>query len=229
MSEIVKIDDHVEQALNRRLEQYIGKPNIEAVLEIHAEGYQELEEVFNDLMLKRLNIDEAEGEQLDQIGKVIGQPRMSFDDDFYRILLYARIGINVSNGEPERIINTLKLLTKAFYVHYMNLGGGEIEVGSDGVINPLSVEFLLTNLQKVVMGGIRVNSLRIYSPDEAFAIAGPNQKTLGLGFGDDSVADSGGKLAEQYTIKKKFSIFGNNTSDLGFGDDRDPLTGGVLL
>ena len=229
MSEITKIENHVELALERRLEQYLDKPNIEALIEIHSEGYQELENVFEDLRTKRLNIADAEGYQLDQIGLIINQPRMNFDDVFYRILLFARIGINVSNGEPERIINTLKLLTRANFVHYMNNGRAEIEVGSDGVINPLSVEFLISNLQKVVVGGVRVNNLRIYSPTEAFALDGPNQKTIGLGLGTIADSEVGGTFGQLYTIKNKFSFAGNNTSDGGLGSIYDPLVGGVLI
>lgn len=229
MSEITKIDNHVELALERRLEQYIGKENIKHLIEIEAESYQELEDVFFDLLTKRLDIDVAEGVQLDNIGGLVGQERLGFDDIFYRILIKARIGINVSNGEAERIINTTKLLTKAKFVHYMNQKNAEVAVGSDGVINPLSVEFLISNLQKVVMGGVRVNYLAIYSPDEAFAFDGPNQKTAGMGYGDMNDSSVGGKQATLYTIKNKFSFAGNNTSDSGYGSIHDPLVGGVLI
>lgn len=230
MSEVIKIENHVEQALERRLEQYVGKVNLQKFIEIETEEFQELEQLFFDLRDKRLNINDAEGVQLDNLGAMVGQKdRLGFDDDFYRILIQARIGINVSNGEPERIINTLKLLTKAGYVHYMNLKNAEIAVGSDGVINPLSVEFLISNLQKVVVGGVRVNYLAIYSPTEAFAFDGPNQKTIGKGFGSLSDSTVGGKLATLYTIKNKFSFAGNNTSDGGYGSIHDPLVGGVLI
>ena len=62
-------------------------------------GIQDLETTFCDLLEKRLGIYEASGFQLDQIGTIVGQERLGFDDDFYRILLLARIGANISNGE----------------------------------------------------------------------------------------------------------------------------------
>lgn len=226
--QITKIENHIDEALSRRLEQWIGKPNMEKVLTIHAGGYQELENTLINLRDKTFSIDDSEGFQLDLIGELVGQARMGFDDAFYRILLYARIGINISNGEPERIINTLKLLTKAKFIHYMNLRGGEIAIGSDGVINPLSVEFLISNIQRVVMGGVRVNYLAMYDGEDSFALEGANQKTIGKGLGSIYDASAGGKLAQSYTIKNKFSFSGNNTSDGGLGSIYDPLVGGVF-
>lgn len=226
--QINKIENHVELAVARELEQWIGKENIEHLIVVHAEGYQDLENVLMDIRDKTFSIPDAEGVQLDLIGKLIGQERLNFDDDFYRILILARIGINVSNGEPERIINTIKLLTKANNVHYMNLRGAEIALGSDGVINPLTVEFLISNLQRVVMGGVRVDYLAMYDEEEAFSLGGTNQVSPGVGFGEIDDINLGGMLAELYTIKNKFSFSGNNTTDEGFGDLYDPLVGGVF-
>lgn len=225
---VIEITDHVEQALDRRLEQWKEKPNMESFLRALLNGHQDLESTFFDL-INRLDIFLSEGVQLDNIGKIVGQDRLGFDDDFYRILILARIGINISSGEAERIISTAKLLTKANYIHYMNLLNGEIAIGSDGVINPLSVEFLITNLQRVVMGGVRIDYLAIYDKTEAFAIAGTNVKTLGRGFGSTTDLATGGKLATLYTINKFFSFSGNNTNDGGFGAIKDPLVGGVLI
>ena len=228
MSEILEIDNHIEQGLERRLEQWADKTNLEKVLNALIAGTQEIETMFFDLLNKRLDLNQAVGEQLDQVGLIVGQDRLNFDDDFYRILLLARIGINVSNGEPERIIDTIKLLTSASFIHYINLKKAEISIGSDGIINPLTVEFLITNLQRVVMGGVRVNQLCIYDPDEAFAMDGTNTKTVGKGFGTNSDLNVGGKFGQCYNIKNKFSFNGNNTSDSGFGTNADPLVGGVF-
>lgn len=228
MSNVIKIDNHIEQGLDRRLEQWKDKENLEGIIRALITGAQSLENTFFDLCDARLGVFEASGAQLDQIGILVGQERLNFDDDFYRILLLARIGANVSNGEPERIIDTLKLLTAADFVHYMNLNNAEIAVGSDGIINPLTVEFLITNLQRVVMGGVRVNYLCIYDPIEAFSMAGVNAKSPGLGFGTTADNSIGGKFGQCYNIKKKFSFDGNNASDGGFGTIQDPLVGGAM-
>lgn len=228
MGEITKIENHVELGLERRLQQWKEKPNLKKAIRALISGNQELENSLYELLNNRTELDLVSGKQLDQFGTIVGQERLGFDDDFYRILLLARIGINISNGEPERIIDTLKLLTKANFIHYMNLNYGEIAVGSDGVINPLTVEFLIQNLQKVVMGGVRVNYLCMYDKDEAFSLDGTNQKSIGKGFGTINDTSIGGKLAQSYRIKNKFSFGGGNTNDDGFGTINDPLVGGTL-
>ena len=228
MSQITKIDNHVEQALDRRLQQWKCAENLEKMLISLMAGTQELEQTFIDLRDARLGVNEAYGEQLDRIGDIVGQTRLNFDDDFYRILLLARIGSNISNGEPERIIDVLKLFTIANFVHYMNINDAEIQLGSDGIINPLTVEFLLTNMQRVVVGGVRINHLCIYDGEDSFSFNGNNTKTIGKGFGSIYDVNAGGKFAQCYTVKNGFSFDGNSTSDNGFGTIADSLVGGVF-
>lgn len=224
-----KITNHSEQGLDRRLEQWKDKQNLEKAIKAFISGAQSLEDTLFDLKEKRLGVFDAEGKQLDRIGEIVGQVRLNFGDDFYRILLLARIGINVSNGESERVINTARLLTAANFIHNRNYFNGEIGIGSDGQINPLTVDFLISNLQRVAMAGVRINELCIYDPDEAFAMDGPNVKTIGQGFGSIYDNEVGGKFGQCYTIKNKFSFSGNNTSDSGFGTLQDPLVGGVFV
>jgi hypothetical protein len=230
MSDVTKIENHVDDGLKRLLEQWKNKDNMENILRSLLGGVQELEETFFDLRDERLDLSNSNtvGQQLDNYGEIVGQDRNNLDDDFYRVLLNAKIGINVSNGEPERVINTLKLLTSATNVHYKNLRSAEIEMGSDGQINPLTVEFLLKNMNRVVMGGVRMGTMCIYDKDEAFAMAGTNSKTIGKGFGTINDTNVGGKFGQCYNIKNKFSFSGNNTSDSGFGTIKDPLIGGGM-
>lgn len=229
MSDITKITDHVSEGLDRRLEQWKDKPNLANSISALISGFDDLEDLFFDLCDKRLDIFAAEGFQLDQIGTIVGQARLGFDDDFYRILLLVAIGINVSNGEPERIISTLKLLTQADFVHYMNLGNAEIGLGTDGIINPITIDFLIENMDRVVMGGVRINYICFYDKTEAFAMAGTNTKTIGKGFGTVADVNLGGKFGQCYTRKANFSFDGNNSTDEGFGTIADPLVGGVLI
>lgn len=226
--EIVKITDHEAQAFARFMEQWKNKTNMERVVRALIGGYPEMETAGFDLLDKTLNIDNAEGEQLDVIGIIVGQQRLGFDDAFYRILLRVRIGINVSEGEPARIISTAKILTNADFVHYMNLRNGEIAIGTDGIIDVVTKDFLLSNLQKVLMGGVRLDYVATYEKDEAFAFIGNNATAAAKGFGSTTDALAGGKLGTINVIKNKFSFDGNATGDGGFGSVFDPLIGGVF-
>jgi hypothetical protein len=48
--------------------------------------------------------------QLDVIGRIVGQPRVSADDVFFRRLLRARIAVNRSSGTPAQLLAVLQLL-----------------------------------------------------------------------------------------------------------------------
>lgn len=226
--EITKILNHEQLAFSRFLEQWKNKPNMEKVVRALVGSYPEFETIFFDIQDKTLNIYEAVGAQLDVIGEIVGQERLDFDDDFYRVLLLTRIGINISEGEPNSIISTAKILTNATFIHYMNLFGGEIAIGTDGIIDLVTKDFLLLNLQKVIIGSFRLDYVATYEKDEAFAFAGVNGSAAAKGFGTIADANIGGKFAKINVFSTNFSFAGNNTSDGGFGTIYDPLVGGVF-
>ncbi len=226
--EITIITDHKKLAFARFLEQWKNKTNMERSIRALVGGYDEMETMFFQILDETFDIDVAIGAQLDVLGIIVGQGRLSFADDFYRILLRARIGINISEGEPERIISTAKILTGATFLHYMNLRNGEVAIGTDGIIDVVTKDFLLKNLQRVLMGGVRLDYVATYEVDEAFAFSGINATATAKGFGTTVDALAGGKFAKINVIKDKFSFSGNATGDGGFGSIADPLVGGVF-
>lgn len=227
-NEVIKITNHQSLAFARFLEQWKKKPNMESAIRAIVGGYPEMETLFFDLIEKRFDISLAEGEQLDVLGVIVGQERLGFDDAFYRILLQVRIGINVSEGDPERIISIAKLLTGASFIHYMNLDDGEVAIGTDGTIDLVTKNFMLTNLAKVLMAGVRLDYVATYEKDEAFAVTGPNANAAAKGFGTIADVNAGGKLATINIVTTKFSFGGSTVGDNGFGTIVDPLVGGVL-
>jgi hypothetical protein len=100
------IPNHAEQALALLLQQFKGKPKIEALITAFMTQVQELEEVFFDLLLMR-TLELATGVQLDVLGRLLGQTRGALDDDGYRIWLRGRILLNKSSGTTEDVINFL--------------------------------------------------------------------------------------------------------------------------
>lgn len=69
-----QVKDYVEIARSRITEQFRGKENIDNLMRMWLEGYQEIQEVILDLF-GVLDIDSARGEQLELIGEIVGQPR----------------------------------------------------------------------------------------------------------------------------------------------------------
>jgi hypothetical protein len=71
---------------------------------------------FDDLeratqsLFRVLSIDDSEGAQLDNIGRLIGQPRTVTDDATYRLFLKARIQANRSTGSAEDIYSVMRAL-----------------------------------------------------------------------------------------------------------------------
>lgn len=225
------ISNHVAQAVNRFIQQYKRMARMAAIMEALVNQIQDLEDVGVD-MFTALSLDYAVGAQLDLIGRIVVQPREGFDDDFYRILLKVKIGINNSSGEPSSIINTLQLLTSATLVHYQNLGNANVLLGVDTELDPVLIDFIYANMEKVVMAGVKIDAIVSFDPDESFSFDGVGP--VGLGFSSLADPSSGGKFA--YLNRPTFPKFAFSTiagaadpTGSGFGALADPSAGGMLV
>lgn len=88
--------DHVDQALNARLEDYRGLPRFEELLRILAEQVQEIEDALWEIAQD--DVDSAVGTQLDGFGAIVGAERQGLTDPNYRALIRATIRANRSEG-----------------------------------------------------------------------------------------------------------------------------------
>lgn len=232
--EIELIETHEDDALDRLLEQYKGKPQIEGVISSITAQIQDMENVAYSLIVGRA-IATAEGVQLDLIGTIVGLARVSGQsDDTYRTLLYVKIGTNTSQGAPPKIISIYKLLTGASVVFYQNLTRASIllavDIDIDPDNDPDAVRLIYQNIQNVVAGGVKVDYLICFSPDEdAFAFAGSNSSAPAKGFGSTLDSEAGGKLAHVHRLIIPFAFDGLSVNRGGFGSIRDPLVGGTLV
>ena len=214
---------HETDALDRLISQYKDRPNIEGVIKSETDQDQEFETEIQDVLLKR-QIEFANGEELDRIGDLVGQNRQGFADDFYRVLLFVKIGQNVSNGEMSRVISVMKLLANDALVHGQWLGNAEIDLAVGTDLDPDLVDFIYQNIEKVVAGGVRVGQIACFDPDEPFSFAGPGP--AGLGFGTTADPLVGGKFAFLHLRTTPFAFAGDDESAAGFGSVFDPIVGG---
>lgn len=227
---LTQITTHISDALNRRIQQYKTKQKLAALITALVGQIQDAEDAtFNMITLRALEF--ATGEQLDRFGEIVVQDRQGFDDDFYRVLLRVKIGINNSSGEPESIINTIKLLTEATLVHYQNLGDGSIGLSTNGTIDSSLIDFIFNNMQQVVMAGVRIDFIACFDPDESFSFDGTGP--IGLGFSSLAAPTTGGKFA--FLHRKTTPVFAFNSvagvgdpGGSGFGTLADPLAGGLM-
>lgn len=226
MAEVTPITTHVDDALARKIEQYKDTPKFDGLVTSLVEQIQLIEDAAHPLFLKRM-LAEAEGAQLDGFGKIVGLARQGFDDDFYRILLNVKIGQNISSGEPERVIAVMKILVQANLVHYQNHGDGEISLSVDAEIAEDFVDFIYSNMQKMIMAGVRITYISTFDPDESFSMDGTGP--IGLGFSSLADPSSGGKLAYIHRLKFPFAMEGDDRNADGFGALGDPFAGGVFV
>jgi uncharacterized protein YjgD (DUF1641 family) len=221
-----KILTHAQDALKRLLEQYKDANNIKNIINIYTTQIQEIEDILYDMFLNR-SVQNGIGNQLDLIGYIVGAERQGWSDDIYKLVLFAKIGQNVSNGEPERIIDILKLLSQATIVHFMNLGNAEIELGTDGIIDSNLINFVFANLSESLAGAIRLNIISFFDKDEPFSFAGASTNPS-EGFSSTSTPLIGGKFAYLKTYDLDFAFFGSDLDAAGFGTIVDSLIGGVF-
>ena len=224
-----KIDNHEEIALKQRLEQWKQSPNIEAFIKVYTTQIQELEDAFHPMFLNRA-LANAIGQQLDEIGLIVGQAREGNNDDRYRTLLFVKIGQNISEGEPERIIDVFLLLSASEWVHYSNLNNAEIRLtGTAFFPDQDEVNFIFRNMQKVVAAGVRLNKILCAEIDDSFCYSGSNVDVDCVGY-DDGTGTTGGKYAQEYTRKEDFAYAGIDPIAQGYGAQHlDPLAGGVYV
>lgn len=104
---------------------------------------------------------------LDGIGDIVGQPRYNHSNAEYVILLRAKILMNASRGEPERIIAAIRAICQTAVIRYDEYYPASIVVEFESDTAP---EGLLAIMQKIVSGGVRIEVIRSALTD-AFAFS----------------------------------------------------------
>lgn len=82
------------------------KSNIGKLFKIFSEQYTLLEKDFERQLAWR-DINKAEGAVLDELGKMVGVARGTWDDAQYRVRIKTGIARNISNGTINKVIETL--------------------------------------------------------------------------------------------------------------------------
>lgn len=193
MSEIVHVTDHADEAEAQLPEQYKGLPNLVALARLPGDQYQDLEDVFWDL-LSNGSIALAHDGLLDQIGDIVGQPRMNLSDADYRTRIYIKIAENVSRGTVEDLIRIFKALMQADKVWYRPVypAGFSLTAINGTPLGSLSDIYAALNTSR--LAGVNLNFLALAPTDSFSFFEDPDPD--GLGFGDADDGSIGGTLAE---------------------------------
>jgi len=100
---LVRVEDHIAEMLDRRLEEFRDKTRFSSLLETMGAQVQALEDAILQV-LTDTTLDNAVGAQLDGIGEVVGEDRAGREDEPYRLAIRTRIVLNLSNGTIEDVI-----------------------------------------------------------------------------------------------------------------------------
>jgi hypothetical protein len=104
--------DHEAAALARLPEYLKDKPKLAALLAAYTAQCNDLETALQELLTQRA-IDTAVGDQLDDLGVIVGQERGGLADADYRRYLRARVATNKSRGTIADILKIAGLIVNS--------------------------------------------------------------------------------------------------------------------
>lgn len=188
------IINYCDEAKDRLAEQYKKSPLLQGLICALISEYQDLELVFQELKLNRA-IDTSVGEQLDQLGDIVGLARRGLLDADYRLALRSAIFFNISGGEPETIIAYVKEATNASDVIYQEVHPANVRIFTDGETLPAN---FINSAKNVVPAGVGLEVISSVGSQEQFAFdpeGFPDPE--GFGFGEDTLPTEGGTFAEK--------------------------------
>jgi hypothetical protein len=186
--------DHVARALGRLLEQYKGQPNLAALITSYVEGTQDAEQNLFELLL--VNLDDAEGDNLDLLGRLVGEARDGKDDDGYRIYLRARIKLNLMSGTTEEILELFDLLLDDPYVFELSQyqpAAFVLDVSGDAIADDIATR-LAQILNEAKAAGVRADLVYSSVADAdtfTFTEDDDSEASSPMGFAEDDGSDGG--------------------------------------
>lgn len=99
----------IDEAESLLLHQFQKSPKLKALIRSLVAPLQELADQLYSLHDGKY-IEEAYGERLDILGRLVDQPRKGMSDVEYRLWLKVRICLNNSHGTPKDVLKILSIL-----------------------------------------------------------------------------------------------------------------------
>jgi hypothetical protein len=150
--------DHVTESL-AALPPTLDKPNWRGLIGSVLAQVQAIEDATISAILQRA-LPDAEGAQLDQLGKLVGQPRDGREDEDYRRVIGAKIAVNESQGGREDLIRVarLALLDSSVRVRLeaYPLPGAEQGIVLEGEVSHEAATDVLAFAKRAAAAGVRV-------------------------------------------------------------------------
>lgn len=157
---------------------------------------QHVEDVYWDIYTLSW-LETAEGQQLDNIGGIVGEARKGRPDEIYRLWVRARVLVNRSNGKQQELLKVLRILIgDPPTVTYTRVPPAAFKVEIAGVSDTSDVAQAVHGILREMKGaGIRMNLEYTDNIPTAFTFADDATESVVdhvKGFGDTNDSSIGG-------------------------------------
>jgi hypothetical protein len=187
-----------ENAKARLAEQFKGSYFLKDFICSLTDECSELDIVYQELKFLRA-VDTASGEQLLQLADLVGAKIYEMTVSEARAQIRHQISINVSNGEPESVINYIKTVTGSSSISYTEVYPAKISIFFNGGTIPTGLIALANQIAPAGVGVVLTSS---YGDGFSFAVSpeGGVPDPDGFGFGEINLPAEGGRIIESITV-----------------------------
>jgi hypothetical protein len=170
---IEEIQNHIEQAKARLLEQYKESPLINSLVEAFTFGLQDIEDIATQIRQFQ-NLDNATGATLDREGSIAGRTRVPGEtDDIYREAIRNQIIQNLNEGTPNEVIDAARFFLGATDVFYGENYPAAVTLFTDVDIPDFDVPEVEARLKEFLPAGVSLILLGVGGVDAFRFGSGP--------------------------------------------------------
>jgi uncharacterized MnhB-related membrane protein len=190
-----QITSHVQQALDRLLQQYKGQPRLQALITALVSQVQDLENAIFSLNGGR-QVFGSFGEQLDNLGTIVGIARNGLSDSVYLIFILGTIAENNSDTTMDVMTNIVSTLFSVTSVFARDLYPAAVAFGVGSTsLDPSLYNTVIAIIEASLGAGIGLAYVSSFNATDPFRFKGIGEPNKFSGFAGVSPSVAGGKLA----------------------------------
>lgn len=195
------IDNHAERAIERLPGYQQDGINWGKLLRAAISEIQALEDALDQLENER-HLSDAIGQQLDELGTILDEPRNSRSDDDYRFALQGKAAALAGSGEGDRVLDGYLFLLQAISTTITELQPATVELNaivSDDTFTASEDTAILSAMVGIKAAGVGMILMVCVEPCFLWGAAADTDANGDLpsnttGFGDDADADANGDI-----------------------------------
>lgn len=159
---------HAEEAISHLIELFKHGPRNQELLRVIGLQIQELENTSAEVFVG-FYVDTATGDQLDILGRIVGETRQGRNDDDYRAAVKVRILVNLSDGKAEQMLEISRAMIPGATVQLQEVYPMTVRF-EFSALGSVSLRTVFNMLEQAKAGGVRL--LVSYGPPTIGAVDG---------------------------------------------------------